>query len=218
MDDSHTYCTAGAGAGRDQAAAELLPRPVARLRARRLLPGAVDPRRDVGQVHRRRTRSGRSRPRCSRTPRSTRGSNSCPTRAARPTTGRRSRCRRATRSAAPGRCRPSSSTSTSRPASSWSTRPPTASRQQPVMIHSAKFGSIERFIGVLTEHYAGAFPAWLSPVQVDRHPGQRRAGRLPRRRRRPAARARDPGRGRRVRRPHAEEDPHRTAGRRCRSC
>jgi threonyl-tRNA synthetase len=34
------------------------------------------------------------------------------------------------------------------------------------MIHSAKFGSIERFIGVLTEHYAGAFPAWLSPVQV----------------------------------------------------
>jgi threonyl-tRNA synthetase len=40
------------------------------------------------------------------------------------------------------------------------------SRQQPVMIHSAKFGSIERFIGVLTEHYAGAFPAWLAPVQV----------------------------------------------------
>ncbi|MBC9957720.1 threonine--tRNA ligase [Yimella sp. cx-51] len=40
------------------------------------------------------------------------------------------------------------------------------SRQQPVMIHSAKFGSIERFIGVLVEHYAGAFPVWLSPVQV----------------------------------------------------
>ena len=39
-------------------------------------------------------------------------------------------------------------------------------RQQPVMIHSAKFGSIERFIGVLIEHYAGAFPAWLAPVQV----------------------------------------------------
>lgn len=39
-------------------------------------------------------------------------------------------------------------------------------RQEPVMIHSAKFGSIERFLGVLTEHYAGAFPAWLSPVQV----------------------------------------------------
>nr|WP_242600098.1 threonine--tRNA ligase [Dermacoccus nishinomiyaensis] len=40
------------------------------------------------------------------------------------------------------------------------------SRQQPVMIHSAKFGSIERFLGVLVEHYAGAFPAWLAPVQV----------------------------------------------------
>jgi threonyl-tRNA synthetase len=40
------------------------------------------------------------------------------------------------------------------------------SRQQPVMIHSAKFGSIERFLGVLVEHYAGAFPPWLSPVQV----------------------------------------------------
>ncbi|CAB4649624.1 unannotated protein [freshwater metagenome] len=34
------------------------------------------------------------------------------------------------------------------------------------MIHRALFGSIERFFGVLTEHYAGAFPAWLSPVQV----------------------------------------------------
>ena len=40
------------------------------------------------------------------------------------------------------------------------------SRQRPVMIHSAKFGSIERFLGVLTEHYAGAFPVWLAPVQV----------------------------------------------------
>ncbi|HEY3507280.1 MAG TPA: threonine--tRNA ligase [Actinocatenispora sp.] len=39
-------------------------------------------------------------------------------------------------------------------------------RQTPVMIHRALFGSIERFFGVLTEHYAGAFPAWLAPVQV----------------------------------------------------
>ncbi|HVV76044.1 MAG TPA: threonine--tRNA ligase [Mycobacteriales bacterium] len=39
-------------------------------------------------------------------------------------------------------------------------------RHQPVMIHRALFGSIERFFGVLTEHYAGAFPAWLSPVQA----------------------------------------------------
>ncbi|HET8778548.1 MAG TPA: threonine--tRNA ligase, partial [Agromyces sp.] len=39
-------------------------------------------------------------------------------------------------------------------------------KQQPVMIHSAKFGSIERFFGVLVEHYAGAFPVWLAPAQV----------------------------------------------------
>ncbi|HKE63390.1 MAG TPA: threonine--tRNA ligase [Micromonosporaceae bacterium] len=39
-------------------------------------------------------------------------------------------------------------------------------RAQPVMIHRALFGSIERFFGILTEHYAGAFPAWLAPVQV----------------------------------------------------
>jgi threonyl-tRNA synthetase len=43
---------------------------------------------------------------------------------------------------------------------------PDGSRQQPVMIHRALFGSIERFFGVLTEHYAGAFPPWLAPVQV----------------------------------------------------
>ena len=80
-------------------------------------------------------------------------------------------------------------------------------REQPVMIHSAKFGSIERFFGVLTEHYAGAFPAWLAPVQVVGIPitdeqvpyltdvalQLTREGR--------------PGRDRRLRRPDAEEDP-----------
>jgi len=40
------------------------------------------------------------------------------------------------------------------------------SRQQPIMIHRALFGSIERFLGILVEHYAGAFPPWLAPVQV----------------------------------------------------
>jgi threonyl-tRNA synthetase len=39
-------------------------------------------------------------------------------------------------------------------------------RQQPIMIHRALFGSIERFFGILVEHYAGAFPPWLAPVQV----------------------------------------------------
>ena len=68
-------------------------------------------------------------------------------------------------------------------ASSWSTRRADGSRQQPVMIHSAKFGSIERFIGVLVEHYAGAFPPWLAPVQVQAIPVAERARRLPVRRR-----------------------------------
>jgi threonyl-tRNA synthetase len=40
------------------------------------------------------------------------------------------------------------------------------SQQRPVMIHRALFGSVERFFGVLTEHYAGHFPPWLAPVQV----------------------------------------------------
>ena len=39
-------------------------------------------------------------------------------------------------------------------------------KHRPVMIHRVVFGSIERFIGILTEHYAGAFPLWLAPVQV----------------------------------------------------
>ena len=43
---------------------------------------------------------------------------------------------------------------------------PDGSRQRPVMIHRALFGSVERFFGVLLEHYAGAFPVWLAPQQV----------------------------------------------------
>ena len=49
------------------------------------------------------------------------------------------------------------------------------SRQQPVMIHRALFGSIERFFAVLLEHYAGAFPVWLAPGAGGRDPHHRRA-------------------------------------------
>ena len=51
----------------------------------------------------------------------------------------------------------------------------TDAKHRPVMIHRAPFGSLERFTGVLIEHFAGAFPLWLAPVQVqvlpiaDRH-------------------------------------------------
>ncbi len=44
---------------------------------------------------------------------------------------------------------------------------PDGNRHRPIMIHRALFGSVERFFGVLVEHYAGAFPAWLAPVQVE---------------------------------------------------
>ena len=56
-------------------------------------------------------------------------------------------------------------------------------RQRPVAIHRAILGSLERFIGVITEHFAGAFPFWCAPVQADRHPDCRspqRGGRVAR--------------------------------------
>ncbi|NLM83247.1 MAG: threonine--tRNA ligase [Clostridiales bacterium] len=43
---------------------------------------------------------------------------------------------------------------------------PDGLKHRPVMLHTAAFGSLERFIGILTEHFAGAFPLWLAPVQV----------------------------------------------------
>ena len=43
----------------------------------------------------------------------------------------------------------------------------TGDKVRPIMLHRALFGSFERFIGILIEHYAGAFPAWLAPVQVE---------------------------------------------------
>ena len=43
----------------------------------------------------------------------------------------------------------------------------TGNKKRPVMLHRVIYGSIERFIGILIEHYAGAFPLWLSPVGVN---------------------------------------------------
>ncbi len=50
-----------------------------------------------------------------------------------------------------------------------------ASRQRPIMIHRAIFGSLERFFGILIENYMGAFPLWLAPMQVGRQ-GERGVG------------------------------------------
>ena len=64
----------------------------------------------------------------------------------------------------------------------------------PYVIHRALLGSLERFIGILIEHYGGAFPFWLAPVQVRVLPGRRGACRGGPRHRREARRARLPGR------------------------
>ena len=73
--------------------------------------------------------------------------------------------------------------------------------KRPVAIHRAIFGSYERFIGILTEHFAGAFPTWLAPVQARVHPHQREArGLRPHGARAPARRAP----ARRARRPQRE--------------
>src|SRR3970040_2590471 len=50
------------------------------------------------------------------------------------------------------------------------------SRHQPLMVHRALWGSVERFFGILIEHYAGAFPAWLAPVQVEVLPVSEKVG------------------------------------------
>ena len=85
------------------------------------------------------------------------------------------------------------------------------------MLHRALFGSIERFFGVLLEHYAGAFPTWLAPVQVrvlpvsSRPRGLRRGGRR-RRLRRPAVRVdvvdADDQLGKRIRKAKLEKLPY----------
>ncbi len=71
-------------------------------------------------------------------------------------------------------------------------------RRRPVMIHRALLGSMERFAGILIEHYAGRFPAWLAPVQAIDPAGLRPPQRLRAESRRGPACRRGPGRGRRA--------------------
>ena len=66
----------------------------------------------------------------------------------------------------PGSVEPSSLTSSFRSDLNWNTSGADGEKHRPIMIHRVVFGSIERFIGILIEHFAGAFPTWLAPVQV----------------------------------------------------
>ncbi len=154
----------GADAGRDPLAAAVRARPAARLRPRRLLPGAVHPR--PGEVDRQRRGLGARPPtRCARPPRPA-GWSWCST----PAAPRSTRPKISVQAKdAIGRTWQMSTIQVDLMEPELFDLEYTAadgSRQQPVMIHRALFGSIERFFGVLTEHYAGAFPAWLAPVQV----------------------------------------------------
>ena len=143
-------------------------------------------------------------------------------RATPPSTGRRSTSTSATPSAASGSCPRSSSTSTIPERFELEYVGADNARHRPIMIHRALFGSIERFFGVLVEHYAGAFPTWLAPVQVrvlpvsDGHDAYARrvADRL-QRRRLPRRRGRGLGPARQAHpRRQAREDPLRARGRR----
>ena len=182
QDDAHIFCTKEQMAGELVVAARLRARPAARLRPRRLLPRALDQAAGQGGRHRRGV--GRGDRDVARRGARARASSSCSTRAAARSTARRSRCRRKD---AIGRTWQMSTIQ-------LDFQMPQRfdmhyigadnERHRPIMIHRALFGSIERFFAVLVEHYAGAFPAWLAPVQVDGAAGRRppRRVRVPRRR------------------------------------
>ena len=146
-------------------AARLRARPAARLRPRRLLPRAVDEaagqggrhRRGVGGGHRD-AAHGRGRAKDLELVLDEGGGAFYGPKI--------SRAGAATRSAAPGRCRRSSSTSRLPQRFDLQYVGADNERHRPIMIHRALFGSVERFFAVLVEHYAGAFPAWLAPVQA----------------------------------------------------
>ena len=185
QDDSHTYVTAEQAPAEIKHLLDFVLSPAARLRAGRLLPRAVHPRdrgRQEGQVHRlRRGVGGRDRGAARRRRRVR------PRARARP--GWRGVLRPEDLGAGPRRDRPYLADvdhpvrlQPARAGFGLEYQAADGSRQQPVMIHSAKFGSIERFFGVLVEHYAGAFPVWLVAGAGARHPGRGGVRRVPRRR------------------------------------
>ena len=168
MDDSHSYVTPEQAPDEIKHLLNFCLEPVPRLRPRRLLPRAVDPRRlEARTSSSAPTRSGRSRPRSCEQVALESGLELVPDPGGAAFYGPKISVQ--ARDAIGRTWQMSTDPVRLQPAARFRARvpgAPTATRQRPVMIHSAKFGSIERFIGVLTEHYAGAFPAWLSPVQV----------------------------------------------------
>ncbi len=136
------------------------------LRALRLRPGSRRALDASGEVDRHRRAVGARDRRPARGARAPAARRTTSARGRAPSTGRRSTSTSPMRSAAPGSSAPASSTSRCRRASSSPTRARTTPTTPPVMIHRALLGSMERFIGILIEHYGGRFPAWLAPVQA----------------------------------------------------
>ena len=209
QDDAHIYCTREQMRRRAPLAADVRARPAARLRARRLLPRAVD--QGPGQVRRRRRGLGRGHRHAARRSPTASGLELVPDPGGAAFYGPKISVQARD---AIGRTWQMSTIQLDFNLPERFELEYTAadgSRQRPVMIHRALFGSIERFIGVLTEHYAGAFPPWLAPVQVVAIPvAERHVDHLHEVAAAAAGGGR-PGRGRRLRRPDAEEDPQRAA-------
>ena len=170
QDDAHVFCTEEQLAGRVPEDQRPDPVDLCRLRLRRRAHGqALDAagkarrhRRGVGSCRRHHVRKCSSR-----SPRESAGASrprSIPAKAR--STGRSSNTCCATRSAATGSAARRRWTSTCRSGSARSTSTPTARRSTPVMVHRAICGSMERFTGILIEHFAGHFPLWLAPVQA----------------------------------------------------
>ena len=180
QDDAHVYCTEEQIADEVDAHLRGDRRALRALRLRRRPGRALDP---AGEVDRHRRAVGEGR-----------GGAARGARAPGPRVRAQPRRRRLLRAedrlprhrrarAAPGSAAPASSTSRCPSASTSPTPAPTTPQHRPVMIHRALLGSMERFAGILIEHYAGRFPVWLAPVQAivlpvaDRHDEYARAGR-----------------------------------------
>ncbi len=169
QDDAHIFCTEDADRGGVPQDQRPDPVDLRRFRLRRGRGQALHPagqarrlRRDVGP--RRGDHERRARARSPSAPAA--ASRPASTRARAPSTGRSSNMCCATPSAATGSAAPPRSTSTCRSASAPSMSTTTAQKKTPVMIHRAICGSMERFLGILIENYAGHLPLWLAPVQV----------------------------------------------------
>ena len=171
QDDSHSYVTPEQAPARSSTCSTFVLGLLKRLRARRLLPRAVDPRRRQRQVHRQRRAVG-GRDEVLEEVATESGLELVPDPGGAAFYGPKISVQ--ARDAIGRTWQMSTIQYDFNQPERFGLEYQAAdgTRQQPVMIHSAKFGSIERFIGVLTEHYAGAFPAWLAPGAGRRHPGR----------------------------------------------